>query len=131
MVFTSRLLITGKDAVSSLDIGNQVSHGLIEIVRKITQKPRYILAKGGITSSDVATRALGVRKARILGQVLPGVPVWKLGREARYPDLAYIVFPGNVGGPEALATTMSRNGQCGPRSYKANGHYGARRSQGR
>jgi uncharacterized protein YgbK (DUF1537 family) len=39
----------------------------------------------------------------VLGQVLPGVPVWRMGEEAKWPELVYVVFPGNVGGPDALA----------------------------
>jgi uncharacterized protein YgbK (DUF1537 family) len=101
-VFTSRELICGKDAESSLNIGRTVSNGLIEIVRRISVQPRYLVAKGGITSSDIATKGLGVRRAMILGQALPGVPVWRLGNETRYPGMAYIVFPGNVGDSDAL-----------------------------
>lgn len=101
-IFTSRRLVTGDDAESSLSVGGRVSEGLVSIVRALSAKPCYLLAKGGITSSDVATEALGVRRAEVLGQIVPGVPVWKLGPESRYPGMAYIVFPGNVGGRDAL-----------------------------
>jgi uncharacterized protein YgbK (DUF1537 family) len=106
-IFTSRGLITGADAESSLAIGRRVSDGLVAIVRAITTRPRYLLAKGGITSSDTATRGLDVRRALVLGQILPGVPVWQLGPESRYPGMVYIVFPGNVGGPSALAEVVA------------------------
>ncbi|MHC1765119.1 MAG: four-carbon acid sugar kinase family protein [Verrucomicrobiia bacterium] len=102
VVFTSRALITGHDAAASLDIGAKVSEGLVEVVRQIDVRPRYLIAKGGITSSDLATKGLGVKRARVLGQILPGVPVWELGPETKFPGLLYVVFPGNVGGPEAL-----------------------------
>jgi len=71
-------------------------------------KPRYILAKGGITSSDLATKGLAVKRAWVLGQILPGVPVWRLGPESDAPGMVYIVFPGNVGGPEALAEIVTK-----------------------
>lgn len=106
VIFTSRQLLAGADAESSLAISQQVSAGLVAILHTITASPRYILAKGGITSSDLATRGLGVQRAMVLGQILPGVPVWQLGAETRYPGLSYIVFPGNVGGPEALSTIV-------------------------
>ncbi len=106
-IFTSRRLVTGADAESSLAIGRRVSDGLVAIVRTITTRPRYLLAKGGITSSDTATRGLDVRRARVLGQILPGVPVWRLGPESRYPGMVYIVFPGNVGGSGALAEVVA------------------------
>lgn len=106
-LYTSRQLLTGTDAASNLSIGQRVSEGLVAIVQGLHVRPRYLLAKGGITSSDVATRGLGVKRALVLGQILPGVPVWQLGAETRYPGLAYIVFPGNVGGPEAVTTTVN------------------------
>jgi uncharacterized protein YgbK (DUF1537 family) len=101
VIFTGRQLITAKDAGTSLEIGQKVSQGLVSIVKRIKTAPRYILAKGGITSSDIATQALNVKKALISGQILPGVPVWKLGAESRFPNLAYIVFPGNVGATQS------------------------------
>lgn len=108
VVFTSRDLVTGTDAGSSLDIGRQVSDSLIAIVRGIGCRPRYVVAKGGITSSDVATSGLDAHRAMILGQILPGVPVWRLGAETRWPGLAYVVFPGNVGTDLALADLHRR-----------------------
>ena len=108
VLYTSRRLIVGDDAAGSLAIGRRVSDSLVAIVRAIETRPRYLLAKGGITSSDVATQGLGVRRALVLGQILPGVPVWQLGPESRHPGMPYIVFPGNVGGPGALAEVVSR-----------------------
>jgi uncharacterized protein YgbK (DUF1537 family) len=107
VIYTSRELVAGADAANSLAIGRRVSDGLSAIVRAITTQPRYLIAKGGITSSDVATRGLDVMRAMVLGQVLPGVPVWQLGPESRRPGMVYIVFPGNVGGPGALAEIVS------------------------
>lgn len=108
VIYTSRTLITSDDARASLAIGERVSAGLTAIVSGITAQPRYVLAKGGITSSDVATKALRVRRAAVLGQVHAGVPVWLLGPESRYPGSIYIVFPGNVGGPAALADVVQK-----------------------
>jgi len=106
VIYTSRELITDDDPEESLGIGNRISEGIISILHMISAYPRYLVAKGGITSSDVATRGLGVRRAMVPGQILPGVPVWQLGSESRYPGMPYIVFPGNVGGPEALADVV-------------------------
>lgn len=108
VVFTSRRLVTGADDEDNLAIGQRVSESLIRIVQGLACQPRYLVAKGGITSSDVATRGLEVRRAMVMGQVLPGVPVWKLGEEARYPGMAYIVFPGNVGADDGLAVIQQR-----------------------
>jgi uncharacterized protein YgbK (DUF1537 family) len=91
-----------------LTVSRAVSRGLVEIVSGISTRPGFIIAKGGITSSDVGTEALGAKRALVLGQIRPGVPVWRLGDETRYPGLAYVVFPGNVGGPETLADVVKQ-----------------------
>ncbi len=108
VLYTSRELVRTDDGEESLGIGQRVSSALIEVVRGITVRPRYLLAKGGITSSDIATRGLDVRRATVAGQLLSGVPVWQLGDESRFPGLSYIVFPGNVGGDEALAEVVAQ-----------------------
>jgi uncharacterized protein YgbK (DUF1537 family) len=108
VVFTSRHLVVGRSPIGNLSIGKQISSSLVDIVRRISTRPRYILAKGGITSSEIASEGLNVKRAMVTGQISPGVPVWRLGPESRFPDLIYIVFPGNVGGPEALAEIVKK-----------------------
>ncbi|KAJ6677129.1 ALDOLASE-RELATED [Salix viminalis] len=106
LIMTSRELITGKTACESLEINFKVSSALVEIVRRISTRPRYILAKGGITSSDLATKALEAKCAKVVGQALAGIPLWQLGPESRHPGVPYIVFPGNVGDSKALADVV-------------------------
>jgi uncharacterized protein YgbK (DUF1537 family) len=108
LIYTSRELVAGRDALSSLQIGQSVSDAIIEVVRGIKHRPAWVIAKGGITSSDVATRGLYIAKARVLGQILPGVPVWQTGEDSRWPGLVYVVFPGNVGGPEAIVDAVKK-----------------------
>jgi uncharacterized protein YgbK (DUF1537 family) len=103
LVYTSRRLVAKPDRGSSLAIGQSVSSALVEIVRRVNRRPAWVIAKGGITSSDTATRGLEIQKARVLGQAISGVPVWLTGPESRWPGLVYVVFPGNVGGPDAIA----------------------------
>lgn len=105
---TSRQLVATDDPDESLAIGGRVSAALIDIVRGIQTQPRFLIAKGGITSSDIATEALGVRRAIVVGQLLPGVPFWRLGDQSRLPGCPYIVFPGNVGDDDALAAAYRR-----------------------
>jgi uncharacterized protein YgbK (DUF1537 family) len=102
VIYTSRLLVADQDPHKSLIIGQKVSAFITTIVQSLKTQPKAILVKGGITSSDVATKGLGVKKALVAGQVAAGVPVWKLGDETRFPGLNYIVFPGNVGTDETL-----------------------------
>ena len=106
VIYTSRRLITAGHAEGDLSIGSRVSEALITTLQQIIAKPRYLIAKGGITASDVATKGLNVRRALVLGQILPGVPVWRLGPESLHAGIPYIVFPGNVGGDDALAETV-------------------------
>jgi len=108
VVYTSRTLVTGSTPSESLAIGNLVSDGLVTIVSKLQSQPRFIIAKGGITSSDVATKGLGIKRAMVLGQAAPGIPVWSIGEEGKFPGMSYVVFPGNVGGEDELAKLVGR-----------------------
>jgi len=105
-IFTSRDLVTGATAEESIRIQADVAGALIEIVRGIHASPRYVLAKGGITSHDIAAKALGVQRAVVAGQIIPGVPVWRLGEGSRFPGMSYIVFPGNVGGETSMTDVV-------------------------
>ncbi|OJZ89881.1 hypothetical protein ASPFODRAFT_58534 [Aspergillus luchuensis CBS 106.47] len=103
LVMTSRKLITGGDELSSLAIGGRVAEALVEVLKRVKVRPRVIIAKGGITSSDAATKGLGIKRAMILGQAAPGVPLWRCDEEtARHRGVPFVVFPGNVGGVETL-----------------------------
>ncbi|EHA27080.1 hypothetical protein ASPNIDRAFT_170230 [Aspergillus niger ATCC 1015] len=103
LVMTSRKLITGGDELSSLAIGGRVAEALVEVLKRVKVRPRVVIAKGGITSSDAATKGLGIKRAMILGQAAPGVPLWRCDEEtARHRGVPFVVFPGNVGGVETL-----------------------------
>lgn len=107
MVYTSRSLVTRRGSQDHVAISSTVSRSMSAIVAKLDRRPAWLIAKGGITASDIATRGLGVRRVRVLGQVATGVPAWRLGDESRFPGMPYIVFPGNVGGPDALAELIA------------------------
>ena len=108
LVYTSREVVHGGSANEDLAIAESISSALAEVCRGIASRPRYVIGKGGITASDLATKAMGVRAARVLGQVLPGVPVWRLGPGSRWPGMPFVVFPGNVGDEGALADVVRR-----------------------
>ncbi|MGX1479784.1 UNVERIFIED_CONTAM: uncharacterized protein YgbK (DUF1537 family) [Streptomyces canus] len=108
VIRTSRTLVTGADADDSLAISRRVSAALVEAVRQVNaiRRPAFVVAKGGITSSDTATHGLEIRRAWARGTLLPGiVSLWEPvdGPAAGIP---YIVFAGNVGGPDALADAL-------------------------
>ena len=102
LLYTSRKLLTANNSKNQLTNGQKISAGLIAVVKNLDVNPGYILAKGGITSNDIATKALGIKRAIVKGQLLPGVPVWETSFESKYPGIPYIVFPGNVGNEESL-----------------------------
>ena len=106
VVYTSRQ-VERPDGMEELVVALVVSDALVAIVRGIATRPDFVVGKGGITSSDVGTRGLGAERATVLGQVRPGVPVWLLGAESRFPTMPYIVFPGNVGEAETLAEIVT------------------------
>ena len=108
LLSTSRELVRTTDDITNLSIGSKVSSAIIEVVNALTSRPRFLIAKGGITSSDVATQALGIKRAIVQGQILPGIPVWACGEETRFPGLSYIVFPGNVGDNAALSMAVAK-----------------------
>jgi uncharacterized protein YgbK (DUF1537 family) len=119
VLYTSRELVTGCDAADSLAICRRVSGALMEILNRISVRPRFVVAKGGITSSDVATGPLRVKRAVVLGQILPGVPLWRMGSEGQWPGLIYVSFPGNLGGATALREVVDKltgNREIGHRS---------------
>lgn len=109
LVMTSRDLVVGEDAISSLRIGGLVAATLVKIMLIIDVRPRYVIAKGGITSSDIATKGLNMKRAMVLGQAAPGVPLWRCDEEtSRHRGVPYVVFPGNVGGEDTLAELVER-----------------------
>ena len=108
VLYTSRELVEGRSSDHSLAIGHQVSQAMSEIVAGIRVRPRCIIVKGGATSYAVATKALNVRRAWSPGQAAPGVPAWILGDETLHPGMPCVIFPGNVGGEDALTNLVER-----------------------
>ncbi|KAL6707183.1 hypothetical protein ACN47E_004730 [Coniothyrium glycines] len=109
LIMTSRELVTGADEAKSLDIGSVIATALVSFLVRLEIKPRYVIAKGGITSSDMATKGLNMKKATVVGQAAAGVPLWRCDEDTcKHPSLPYVVFPGNVGGEETLFEVVDR-----------------------
>ena len=96
VVYTSRKEIRLDDADLRQQLGQRVSDFLVDIVKNLPFTPSYLVAKGGITSHDILTKGLGVKRGTVMGQMVPNVPCIMA---EHYP---YIIFPGNVGGEESL-----------------------------
>jgi uncharacterized protein YgbK (DUF1537 family) len=109
LLFTSRDLIRGGDADDSLAISRTVSTAVIEVVQAaLAAHPSWVVAKGGITSHDVAVRGLGIRRAEVIGQLFPGmVSVFRpIEASPEAVGTPYVVFAGNVGGDDTLADVV-------------------------
>ncbi|HEV2091593.1 MAG TPA: four-carbon acid sugar kinase family protein [Rubrobacter sp.] len=109
VVYTSREVVGGGSGRTGFEVGQAVSDALVEVMRRVDREAplAFVVAKGGITSSDVGTRGLGVRRAEVAGQMLPGiVSVWVLPEESAFPGLPYVIFAGNVGESDSLAKVI-------------------------
>ena len=103
-VYTTRTLITADtgDKEDDLRLAVRISDAVQSLVGRLSIVPSFVIAKGGITSSDVGTKALAVQRANVLGQIKPGIPVWQTGDESKFPQTPYVIFPGNVGEDSTL-----------------------------
>lgn len=108
--YTSRALVTADtgDKEDELRLSVKISDAVQTLVKELQIVPAFVIAKGGITSSDVGVKALSVRKAKVLGQVEPGIPVWQTGNSSKWPGIPYIIFPGNVGEKDTLVKVVKK-----------------------
>lgn len=109
VVFTSRKELEFPDIATRLAFGQSVSALLMAIVQGLPTDIGFLISKGGITSNDVLSTGLELHTARLLGQILAGCSVVRTPEDhPRFPDLPVVLFPGNVGDANALATVYSR-----------------------
>lgn len=109
---TSRTLIAEAAGAGGLGVARRIAAAVSSTVTAaLTHRDgrplRYLIAKGGITSADLATQALGIRRATVAGQLGTGqISVW-LPAGGLLPHTPYVVFPGNVGTDTTLADILS------------------------
>lgn len=109
VVFTSRRERTFADEATRLAFGEAVSAFLMDVVRGLPRTTGWLISKGGITSNDTLSKGLALGAARVLGQILPGVSVVRCPDDhAAFPGMPVVIFPGNVGGDDALRTAFLR-----------------------
>lgn len=103
VLLTSRQLVTVAGE-RSLAQGKRITNALVEALTAVRVRPRYIVTKGGVTSHEIARQGAGARGARALGQIVPGVPVWRLAGavSSHFAGVPHVVFPGNVGSADSL-----------------------------
>lgn len=106
---TSRTLVTGGKPEENLRIARRVSAALVQVVERAaaTCHPRFVIGKGGITSSDIAVHALRIRHGEIVGPMLPGIiSLWR-AVDGPFAEMPYVVFAGNVGDDDALEAVVA------------------------
>ncbi|CBN54729.1 MULTISPECIES: four-carbon acid sugar kinase family protein [Kamptonema] len=109
VVYTSRQELTFDSVQVRLDFGAAVSALLMDIVRGLPSDIGFLISKGGITSNDVLSTGLSLTSARLLGQILAGCSVVRTAADhPLFPYLPVVLFPGNVGDADALATVYRR-----------------------
>ena len=99
-------------AEDQLRLTQAINDQFIRVVEQLTVPPRFMITKGGITSSDCLTRGLRVRREWVLGQIEPGIGVVRCDAASRFPDLPVVMFPGNVGDENTLAKIVSKLEGC-------------------
>ena len=95
---------------STLRHGELVMQALTVAVRALSPDVDVVVAKGGITSAELARKGVGATRAVVRGQVIPGVSVWDL-RSAEGEPVLYVVVPGNVGEASALTEVLRALGR--------------------
>ncbi|MFK4762691.1 four-carbon acid sugar kinase family protein [Microbacterium sp. ZW T5_45] len=91
---------------NTLRHGELVMQALTVAVRALVPEVDAVIAKGGITSAELARTGVGASRAVVRGQVIPGVSVWDLESTEGDPKL-YVVVPGNVGDAAALTDVLA------------------------
>ncbi len=113
VIYTSRSELQFADVQARLDFGITVSRLLMDVLRHLPETIGFLISKGGITSNDTLSDGLALSSADLLGQVIAGVSMVKTPADHdQFPDLPVVLFPGNVGDEQALATVygcLSRN----------------------
>ena len=104
VLYTSRVERQFASKAERLAFGDQVAAFLVRLTQHLPADIGFLISKGGITSNDTLSKGLALRTARVLGQIRAGCSVVICPDDhPRFPQLPVVIFPGNVGGDEALA----------------------------
>ncbi|MDH5485022.1 MAG: four-carbon acid sugar kinase family protein [Gammaproteobacteria bacterium] len=109
VIYTSRTELQFDNQQARLAFGEQVSAFLMDVVRNLPASTGFLISKGGITSNDVLSDGLALRTSRVVGQIHAGCSVVCCPQDhPRFPDMPVVIFPGNVGDDQALASVYKR-----------------------
>ncbi len=90
---------------NTLEHGGKVMEAIIFSVQGLCAYVDVVVAKGGITSAEVARAGIGANEGWVLGQILPGISIWRV-QDRNGRELLYVVVPGNVGDPDTLMKVL-------------------------
>lgn len=109
VIYTSREELKFENTEQRLEFGAAVSTLLMDILRGMPADIGFLISKGGITSNDVLSTGLSLKNVRQIGQIIAGCSVVKTEADhPLFPNLPVVLFPGNVGDNNALATVYKR-----------------------
>lgn len=96
------------DKEKQLEMATQISFALTNVLEQLTQRPGFLITKGGITSSDALTNGLNVKMAHVLGQIEQNIGVIRCVDDCKFKDLPVVIFPGNVGDKMTLYNVVKK-----------------------
>ena len=108
VIYTSRVERQFSDHQMRLRFGEHVSGFLMSVVHGLPETVGFIISKGGITSNDMLSYGLALPMARSAGQILAGCSVVLTPETHRLSNIPVVIFTGNVGDQNALATVYHR-----------------------
>ena len=109
VVYTTREELQFPNKTDRIKFGQQVSQILVNIVRRLPSDIGFIVSKGGITSNDILSVALGLTTVYLRGQILAGCCLVTIDENhEQFPNLPIVLFPGNVGNQNSLVEVYQR-----------------------
>ncbi|MCH4282042.1 MAG: hypothetical protein LKF83_02745 [Solobacterium sp.] len=96
------------DEQMQLKFASQISASFLSVILKIHTVPSFVIGKGGITSCALGEMMMRTDRVLVLGQIEKGITVWRGEEKALFPNVPYIVFPGNVGNGETLMHVIEK-----------------------
>ncbi len=76
-----------------LQISVKISNAVTSIIGKLSGEAEiHHCKKAESLPLTLGTKALHVKKARVMGQVKKGIPVWMTGEESKFPRNALYYF---------------------------------------
>ncbi|MFP4431459.1 MAG: four-carbon acid sugar kinase family protein [Spirochaetaceae bacterium] len=108
VLYTSRAERTFATPEERLAFGEEISRIMMGVIQGAPATLGFLISKGGITSNDVLSTGLGLKTARVVGQIHPGCSVVVTPETHRFGSIPVVIFPGNVGNDESITLVYDR-----------------------